>query len=522
MMKNVLMQSAILSLCLAPTCGAAQIDNSALLPPVAPDAQVTLEDFSPDWVKTLIMTQFRIETATEEGTFASAVRVLDHYAEMGVNGVWINPVYERPPSERYNGYGNFGPHTLSPRLTGTGDIKEGYRVIRDFVRAAHARNIRVIFDIVAWGVHLDAPLFKERPEWFIRLESGEFRQAWGGYLFEWENEEFRQWYFDQAARFIEETGADGFRVDLAPERAGYHFRELRELLLRRGHKIMLMAELPSERRGTYDLDQLGVNGWTEPPNHGNKEIFAEQKKRFGSLHDSTFFFRKNMVDAIRTGTGIGRPQLQQQGEGGLFRFYTVSPLFHDGGRPFVQGSRVRFGYLLFSPFIPVWWIGEEWNNPNDRGGLGGVMFFNIVNWSAMDVPENRAFFEDVKRMIRVRRQLPELFAHFPPSLRDANIAKVDSTRDGMPNPLQAYMRYAENKAVLVVPNHAAEPSASAFTVEIPWAEGGIEREGLFQVTDMMTGEVLLRKPAVELNSFEVRLPAEHLGVYLIERDGSRL
>ena len=150
------------------------------------------------------------------------------------------------------------------------------------------------------------------------------------------------------------------------------------------------------------------------------------------------------------------------------------------------------------------------------------MFFNIVNWSAMDVPENRAFFEDVKRMIRVRRQLPELFAHFPPSLRDANIAKVDSTRDGMPNPLQAYMRYAENKAVLVVPNHAAEPSTSAFTVVIPWAEGGIEREGLFQVTDMMTGEVLLRKPAVELNSFEVRLPAEHLGVYLIERDGSRL
>ena len=69
------------------------VNNASLIPPYKPDAEVKMEGLSPDWVKTLIMAQFRIETATPEGTFASATKVLDHYAEMGVNGLWINPVY---------------------------------------------------------------------------------------------------------------------------------------------------------------------------------------------------------------------------------------------------------------------------------------------------------------------------------------------------------------------------------------------------------------------------------------------
>ena len=72
------------------------IDNSSLLPAYVPDDQVELlDDGSPEWMRSLIMSQFRIETDTEEGTFQSAISVLDHFAEMGVNGLWINPIYKR-------------------------------------------------------------------------------------------------------------------------------------------------------------------------------------------------------------------------------------------------------------------------------------------------------------------------------------------------------------------------------------------------------------------------------------------
>ena len=74
---------------------AMRIDNSALIPKALPDGEVKMEGMSPDWTKTLIMAQFRIETATPEGTFQSATKVLDHYAETGVNGLWINPIWQR-------------------------------------------------------------------------------------------------------------------------------------------------------------------------------------------------------------------------------------------------------------------------------------------------------------------------------------------------------------------------------------------------------------------------------------------
>jgi len=492
------------------------VDNSGLLPPVQPDSQVSLEGFSPDWIKSIIMAQFRIETAAPEGTFDSAIPLLDHYAETGVNLLWVGPIYERP-DDAYgdNGYSNLGPHTLDASAVGTGDVEEGYRVIRRFVEAAHERDIRVIFDIVSWGVNRDAPLVRAQPEYFVK-RNGKMVEAYGGYVFDWKNPELRDWYFDHAERFIEATGADGFRVDLAPDTSGYHFKELRDRLYAQGNKIMLMAEMPAERRETFDLDQLGVNGWTEPPKYGDKEAMAKQKARFGSMHDSTFFFRKNIVDAIKTGTGIGRPQLQEQGEGGMFRFYSVSPLFHDGHRPFVQGNRVRFGYLLFSPFIPVWWIGEEWNNPHDKQ-VPGAMYYNRINWAAKDEPENRAFYEDVKRMIRVRRRNPEIFEYFPPHVRDARIAKVTSWRDGTVNPLQAYMRFSTNKAVVVVPNYEPPADSSGeYVVRVPWEAWGVERSGSLVLTDLMGGRILWQGSASSLEQFSVQLVANELGIYLLE------
>jgi len=503
--------------CFSAFCPAAQINNSALIPAIVPHEGVRMEGLSPDWVKSLIIAEFRIETATEEGTFDAAIPLLDHYAEMGVNALWIGPIYDRKTTGGYNnGYKNFGPHTVYPKLTGTTCVEESYKVIRRFVDAAHERNIRIILDIISWGVALDAPLIEEQPDFWIRLKDGPYRVAYDGYLYDWTKPEVREWFKNQAVRLIEETNADGYRVDLAPDTSGYHFKETRDALYRRGRKIVVFSEMPSEPRDTFDFAQMGVNGWTEPPNYADKETFASQKKRFGSMHDSSFFFRTNLVDAVKTGAGIGRPQLQQQGEGGLFRFYAASPLFHDGYNPFVQGNIVRFGYIALSPFIPIWWIGEEWNNPKNVRRGTGVMYFNQIDWDAKSVPENSAFFEEVKKVLRVRRMFPEIFEYFAESLRDANIAKINSTRDGKPNPLQAYMRYAKDKAVLVVPNDEGKPARSSYRISTVSDKWGQDRAGCIRLTDLMTGEVIATTAWRDLPEFEASIAANRLGLYLIE------
>lgn len=227
------------------------INNSALIPKVLPEDQVKWEGSSPDWTKTLIMAELRIETATPEGTFQAATRVLDHYAEMGVNGLWIGPVYER--GSKGNGYGNFGPDTIEPLLTGKSTKRESFAVVRQFVEEAHRRNIRVIFDIIVWG----------------------------GYAFDWNNRELRSWFKNAAVEFIEKTGADGFRVDLAPDTSGYFFKEIRSELVALGRKPLIVSEIPNKRMETFDFEQVGVNGWTEEPDYATPGKHDEQKLRFG-------------------------------------------------------------------------------------------------------------------------------------------------------------------------------------------------------------------------------------------------
>ena len=72
------------------------------LPPILPDSEVTLipagpggRPMTPDWVKSLVLTEVHLETATPEGTFEAAVRVLDHLADLGVNGIWLTPIDEK-------------------------------------------------------------------------------------------------------------------------------------------------------------------------------------------------------------------------------------------------------------------------------------------------------------------------------------------------------------------------------------------------------------------------------------------
>jgi hypothetical protein len=494
-----------------------QIDNSALVPKLLPDDQVQMEGASPDWMKTLIMAECRIETATPEGTFASATKLLDHYAEAGVNGLWIDPIYDRNDPLVRNGYCNFGPQTLYPALTGVADDEspEAFATAKNFVDEAHRRNIRIFFDIIVWGTAKDSPLVVSHPE-FYQKQNGEFWQVWGGYGFDWTNPGLKTWFKDAAVKLIEKTGADGFRVDLAPATSGYFFKEIRDALYAEGRKIAIMSEIDGTRRDTFDFEETAVDGWTERPNLADMQKFQEQKLRFGAHNE--YLFQHNIVDVVRSGRGIGDPDMQQAGLGGTFRFYTSNLLNHDDHAPFATGNRVRFAYsTIFAPFIPIWWIGEDWNNPlRWLPNSGGVMYFNTIDWT--QIRANQQFCEDVKKYIQIRRSYPEIFQFFPDSTRSANIAKLDTTKDGAPNNLQAYARFAGGKAILIVPNYKSESSAR-FQVNPNGDALGLDPAGDYQITDLMTGNVVAVQSFQSLinDGFTAQIEPDHLGIYLLNR-----
>jgi len=465
-----------------------KIDNSHLIPKIVPDPEVKLEVLSsgatasPDWVKSLIIVEVNIFTASTDKKFSGMSKTLDHLAEMGVNGIWLTPINEGKH------YGNFGIHTLNQELIGEEEMPERWKRVREFVEEAHRRNIRVFFDVVSWGVtrlHGGAPLHNEKPEWF-----GKPIEKWHGWLWNWKNPELCEWFTSRLVEMILLTGADGFRCDCAPFFAGYEpYRKARERLLSFGRKVVFIAESPSSRKGVFDFDQIAFC----------KDNDKKTPRTIGNV-----FLEKNIVEVIRSGDElIARDSDLVPGEQ---RFYTYLLTSHDSKEFVAHGNPIAFGYqALFSPFIPLWYLGEEWNNP--RKVSSGWSWSNPVDWNLLDRKENRNFFELVKKMIFIRRSYPEIFEYFPANLREqANICKVMT---GRPELLQAYARYRNGKAVLIVPNNSK--STVSFQIVVPYEDAEI-RSGDITVTDLLAERKLVSgRP----ETFTIEIPAGRLGVYLV-------
>ncbi len=473
------------------------LDNSDLIPKILPDNEVKLDaNGTPDWVSTLIIGEIRIATATEEGTLQSAVSVLDHYAEMGVNGLWVCPVYD--PGQTGNGYSNMGTHTIDPAITGTENYEEGWKELKKFVDEAHKRDIRIFLDVISWGTVGESPLFQEHPDWFtanqVYIGTREFNFA---------NDEFVEWYINEVVDIALKTGCDGFRYDLEPCYAGYEVNgEIKNRLLQKGRKIFTIGESPNERGGAYDVEQSGVTMLSAG------DVYMSETPKWWFLNDY------NIVDSIKNGEHIGSTLSQDLGHAGTYRYYTNALSNHDNVYGVVNGNRLAIGYqAIFAPFIPLWYLGEEWNE--SRSG-NGASYFDEIDWNSINNKENRAFYEDVKAMLRIRRQYPEIFAYYPEQFIDTNICKVNVAGCIA---LQAYARYAGDTAMLIVPNYNINKPNTDMTVYVPFKETGLKNYKSYTVTDAETGEIIVKGSAADISKFTVKVPYEDQRVFMVKASG---
>jgi hypothetical protein len=78
------------------------------------------------------------------------------------------------------------------------------------------------------------------------------------------------------------------------------------------------------------------------------------------------------------------------------------------------------------------------------------------------------------------------------------------------------MRYADGKAVLVVPNYESTTPASTYRIKTFSDQWGQDQKGNVRLTNLMTGEVLGTKPWSELREFETTIETDSLDVFLVE------
>ena len=161
------------------------------------------------------------------GDLRGIVHRLDHLVDLGVRALWISPIYPSPLADF--GYDVSDFRAIDPVFGGEEDFAA-------LVREAHARDLKVLMDLVPCHTSIEHPWFREHPDWYVWADGGppnNWMAAFGGsawsrdertgrwYLhsfypeqpdLDWRNPEVVEAMQD-VVRFWLDRGVDGFRID---------------------------------------------------------------------------------------------------------------------------------------------------------------------------------------------------------------------------------------------------------------------------------------------------------------------
>ena len=171
----------------------------------------------PEWTYNAVVYEMNVRQYTPEGTFAAAAAHLPRLAELGIDILWLMPIYPIGVKERKGTLGSY--YAISDYCA----TNPEFGTLEDFdafVAKAHVLGLKVIIDWVANHTSPDALWITERPaDWYVRDEQGNtiVQYDWTDIAkLNYDNFDMRA-EMEQAMRFWMARGIDGFRCDMACE-----------------------------------------------------------------------------------------------------------------------------------------------------------------------------------------------------------------------------------------------------------------------------------------------------------------
>ncbi len=195
-----------------------------------------------DWSYQAVVYEMNVRQYTPEGTFAAAVRELPRLKELGVDAVWLMPIYPIGIKERKGTLGSY--YAISDYCA----VNPEFGTMADFdafLAEAHRLGLRVILDWVANHTSPDARWIDEQPaDWYVR-------DSLGNTVVQYDWTDIAKLNYDkadmrdamrQSMRFWLDKGVDGFRCDMACEVPIAFWRETLPALRRDYPERYFLAE----------------------------------------------------------------------------------------------------------------------------------------------------------------------------------------------------------------------------------------------------------------------------------------
>ena len=236
----------------------------------------------PEWSYGAVLYEMNVRQLTPEGTLRAAAARLEFLRDLGVDAVWLMPIY---PIGEKNRKGTLGSYysirdycAVNPEL-GTMDEFD------DFVAEAHRLGMKVLMDWVANHTSRDARWIAGKPaSWYERDASGEPAVPWDWTdtaKLDYANRDV--WEAQTAAMefWIARHAVDGFRCDMAMLVPIEFWQYAAARLRRVKPDLFLLAE--AEQRNLFDDGVFDAcYGWEM---HHLLNDVAQQRVRVTALRD---------------------------------------------------------------------------------------------------------------------------------------------------------------------------------------------------------------------------------------------
>lgn len=195
----------------------AAILSAAALSSCAPKQDAAPAGLHPDWAYNSVIYEMNVRQYTPEGTFDAAAQQLPRLKRLGVDVIWLMPVYPIGVEERKGTLGSY--YAISDYCA----INPEFGTMADFdsfLSKAHGMGFKVILDWVANHTSPDAVWESEKPkDWYVRDSLGNTVTQYDWTDIAELNYDSRDMRAEMARsmRFWLDKGVDGFRCDMACE-----------------------------------------------------------------------------------------------------------------------------------------------------------------------------------------------------------------------------------------------------------------------------------------------------------------
>lgn len=187
--------------------------------------------------------ELNVRQFTPEGTFAAARERLPFLRSLGIDAIWLMPIYPIGVEGRK---GTLGSYYSIRDYKGINEEFGSEADLRDFITAAHSLGMRVLLDWVANHTARDARWLDDKPyDWYEREADGTAKVPWDWTdtaKLNYSNHDVWRGQIEAMRYWVEQFKVDGFRCDMAMLVPIEFWQEASEELHRVKRDIFMLAE----------------------------------------------------------------------------------------------------------------------------------------------------------------------------------------------------------------------------------------------------------------------------------------